>query len=123
MTREEQENATIKSVTFGIEDHGILTANLGLDFGSCWQGFGGWCLHSPGATKPYPPTDFAGWWICRLLQTLEVSEWSKLQGINVRARRRDGLLYAIGHIVKDQWFSPREEWEKHPNNIEASRPK
>ena len=37
-------NARIRSTTLGVEDHGIFTAWLNLDYGGSGQGFGGWAL-------------------------------------------------------------------------------
>lgn len=37
---ETREAATIVSATYGVEDHGILTCSIGLDFGGSYQSFG-----------------------------------------------------------------------------------
>ncbi len=40
-----------------------------------------------------------------------MSEWSKLAGKTVRAKREHSKVHAIGHIVKDDWFDPSRDFK------------
>lgn len=99
----EIQNGIIKSVQIHIEDHGILTAWLHIEHGWGNQGFGGYGLYYP--DKP----DNMGKFIWRCLETLEVHDWSELRGKTLRIKIDDGLIRSIGHIIRDQWFTPSEE--------------
>lgn len=99
-------NAVIKSVTLSTADHGCLSGWLHLDYGSEAQGFGGYMLYSP--TKHLGT---AGLWIWRILQTLEVSTWEDLPGKPLRVKASHSGVESIGHLLKDQWFNPREEFK------------
>lgn len=90
------ENAKIERVFLGPEGHGILTAQITLDFGDNMQGFGG-CDISSSPCK----------WISKLLETVGSDTWDELVGLNVRADRPGGLtgrIESIGHIMEDKWF-------------------
>ena len=89
-------NGTIMSTFLGVEDHGIPTFNLNIEFGNSVQGFGHYDLRHPAHQTM----------IFDVLKALGVESWEKLKGTNVRVKRRGGLLRAIGHIVKDQWVTP-----------------
>ena len=104
----ELKNALIKSVTLSTEDHGCLSSFLHLDYGDCGgQGFGGYMLYSPKSKGACG----AGLWIWRILEVLEVSKWERLPGTTLRVKARHTGIEAIGHILKDQWFWPREEFK------------
>ena len=95
----EIENGKIESTNLGPEDHGILTFWLSLAFDGGGQGFGGydiWAL----------PCQVLG----KLLQVLEVKSWEDLKNTYIRVKRDEpfGKIIAIGHIVKDKWFTCRE---------------
>lgn len=101
-----ERNARIKSVSLGIEDHGLLTAFLMLDFGGSGQGFGGYNLSATGK-------NYCAIFIRGCLDTVGVEEWSDLPGKIVRVRGGGGpglgtTIEAIGHPVEDRWFTPRE---------------
>ena len=91
------ENARITSTFLGREDHGIPTCSVTLDYGGVAQSFGGYDLR-------YYGIEF----ITKLLDTLEVGEWSALVGQVVRADHTRASVDRIGHIIKDQWFNPSE---------------
>ena len=102
-------NAVIESARISNDDHGHLSAWLMLDYGSSCQGFGGYALFRPAIKQC-----FAGLFIWRCLEVAGVSDWSDLPGKTVRVRRPDelnGTIHSIGHIVKDVWFCPREEFQ------------
>ncbi len=83
-----------------------------LDYGDSGQGFGGWALYLPKAYSHHKLLSPAGHFIWRVMQVAGVSQWSTLPGKTVRARCDLGKVYSIGHIVKDDWFTPGEDFEK-----------
>ena len=96
-------NAIIESTMLGIEDHGIMTFFLYLQYNSCGQGFGGYCLKGDKSIEA----------IRKVLETVGVMKWEDLKGKYVRIRKPDtynGRIEAIGHIVEDRWWSPTEHW-------------
>lgn len=103
----ETKNARITSTTITIEDHGCLSAWLYLDYGGSGQGFGGYALD---AWDPLLKKRVGVAWGCeylrRILEVLEIGTWEKLPGALIRVRADHGKVHAIGHPLKDQWFSP-----------------
>jgi hypothetical protein len=103
METEEVRNAIIRKATITNEDHGILSAWLDMDYGGAGQSFGGYVLYNPNFRK-----DVAGFFIWRVLEVADVTEWGKLPGRTIRVKSLDERILAIGHIVKDIWFDPKE---------------
>ena len=101
----ELKNATITEVRLSNGDHGLLSAWLTLDYGGSMQNFGGHALYNPNHKTP----NYAGLFIWRVLEVVDVSEWSKLVGKTIRVRAGHNGVEAIGHIVNDVWFHPSEE--------------
>ena len=109
----EIKNAIISSVVLDTGDRGLLTAWIHLDYGGSGQGFGGHVLYLPKDFKHFTEKgDFAGHFIFRSMQIAEVGEWSKMKGKTVRVRIENGLAVAIGHIVKDDWFCPGDDFKR-----------
>ena len=116
-------NARITATMLGIEDHGILTGMLYLDYGGGFQSFGGYSFDEPIFDPPGEGTSsvrgefkgrrgcaFGMEWIRRFLDTLRLEKWEALPGTYVRVRREDefgGTIEAIGHITEDRWFDPK----------------
>lgn len=99
----DHKNVIIKSAEICIEAHGLLTLWLLLDFGdSTSQGFGGWCLYN----SNFPDKDRAGRFIQRVLEIADVRSWEELPGKTIRVRASLTRVHAIGHILKDDWFTP-----------------
>src|SRR5689334_16530227 len=96
-------NAIIVSPQIQIEDHGILTAWLNLDYGGTRQSFGGYGLYVPN----HP--DNAGKFIWRCLKVIGVRDWKELSNKTIRVKRENNQILAIGHIIEDRWFIPSEE--------------
>ena len=95
----ETKNAIIESTFLGMEDHGILTYFLQLNYGdSSSQGFGGYnCAIG----------DVLGASVKRILQICEVTQWEKLKGKIVRVQVEPGkMIQKIGHPLKEMWFDP-----------------
>lgn len=93
----ETENALIKDVYLGLEDHNILTYNISLDYGGSGQGFGNYNCNENLSTHLKP-----------LLAVFDVREFNKLKGLPCRVKRENGMVVAIGHIINNVWFEPRK---------------
>lgn len=108
----ETKNAVIESVKLDIGDRGCLTGWVFLDYGGTGQGFGGFALHMPnGWTHADKFSPYAGEWVMRIMQVAGVGEWGQLVGKTVRVKCSHSCVKAIGHIVKDDWFCPSEDFE------------
>jgi hypothetical protein len=105
-------NAKITSTMLGVEDHGIFTFMLMLDFGDSGQGYGGYALDSwSEPVKRRIGTAFGCEAIMRVLAVLEVASWEKLPGTFVRVEGGgllNGTIDRIGHPLKDKWIDMRE---------------
>lgn len=109
----EIKNAIIESAVIDTGDRGLLTAWLFLDYGGSGQGFGGYSLYLPKDYKHHTNKgDFAGHFIFRCMQIAGVEKWSDLKGKTIRVKANNGGVEAIGHIVKDDWFNPSEDFSK-----------
>lgn len=106
----EIKNAKITSTMLGVEDHGILTCFLHLDYGGTGQGFGGWTFDHPiGRAETFKGREGTAWgmeFIRRILDLLEVESWEKIPGNHCRVKADWGKVHSIGHITKDKWFTP-----------------
>ena len=112
-------NAKITKTMLGIEEHGILTCSLTLDYGSSFQSFGGYALderikimhkfsHREG-------TKIGMIFIQKLMEVVGVRSWEELEGQHVRAKI-DGFnspVSSIGHFLKDKWFTPKELFDEN----------
>lgn len=114
MENSEIRNAIIKGATITNDDHGLLSAWVHLDYGGSGQGFGGYSLYLPDNFKHNSIKEsgnYAGHFIWRVMEIAGVSEWSQLKDKTVRAKSEHGKVHAIGHIVKDDWFNPSEDFK------------
>ena len=105
--KQEIRNAIITSASLGTENHGVLSVMLDLDYGGTCQGFGGWCLHHPSKDDI---RSVAGHFIYRVLQIAGVRNWDDVKGKTIRVKWSPTRVGAIGHIVKDDWFDPEEDF-------------
>lgn len=90
----------------------MLTAWLTLDYGGSGQSFGGYSLYLPKSFKHHQMLSHAGHFIWRCMEVTGVTKWSDIVGKTVRVRADYGKVHAIGHIVKDDWFYPAEDFKK-----------
>jgi hypothetical protein len=45
-----------------------------------------------------------------------VSKWDRVVGKTIRVRADHGGVDAIGHIVKDDWFCPSEDFKEEKDD-------
>lgn len=107
---EEVRNARITATTLGVEDHGIFTAFVYLDYGGVAQGFGGYSFDAWDAEleRRVARQGFGVEFIRGVLRVAGVEKWEALPGCHVRVRSTHAKVYALGHILRDDWFSPAD---------------
>ncbi len=109
-------NAIIQSASINDSERGLLTAWLHLDYGGSGQGFGGYALYLPKSFSHHRLLSHAGHFIWRCMEIADVSSWEKMAGKTIRVKLDKGGLggriLAIGHIVKDDWFDPSEDFKE-----------
>ncbi len=106
----EIKNAVIESTTIDIGDRGFLQVWIHLDYGHSGQGFGGYALYLPKSFDHHELKSVAGHFIYRCMEIAGVSEWKQMPGKTIRVRVEDGLIRGIGHIIKDDWFCPKDDF-------------
>jgi len=109
----ETKNAVIEETMLGTEDHGLMTAFIHLDYGGAGQSFGGYGFDEPikdedGKFLRRVGTAYGCEFIRRVLETLGVDRWEDLKGTHCRVKAEHRKVYAIGHIIKNKWFSPSD---------------
>jgi len=107
----EIKNAIIESVKLDIGDRGFLQGWLILNYGGTGQGFGGYVLYLPKSFSNHKLESVAGHFIQRCMEIADVGEWSKMVGKTIRVKCNDSQIKAIGHIVKDDWFCPSDDFK------------
>lgn len=108
----EIKNAIISGARLEICDRGFLDACLMLDYGVMAQSFGGYCLYLPKSFDHHKLLSHAGHFLFRSMEIAGVERWDAMRGCALRARVENGLIQAIGHIVKDDWFCPENDFKK-----------
>ena len=107
------QNAVIRNTRIYVEDHGVFTASILLDFGNAVTLFGGWPFDAP-AGKVRRGVAFGAEYLRRVLEVLEVAGWEDLPRTIVRADSEDGIVRRIGHALKEKWFDPRVLAAEYP---------
>lgn len=103
-------NAVIESAKITSDDHGLLTAWLTLDYGGSGQGFGGFALYLPKSFAKHRLQSPAGHFIFRCMEIAGVTDWNSMVGKTIRVDADLARVFAIGHIVKDDWFNPADDF-------------
>lgn len=106
----ETKNAIIESASLSTGDRGFLDCWLTLDYGGSGQGFGGYVLYLPKSYSHHELKSVAGHFIFRVLEIAGVESWDKLKGRTIRVKCEHSKVHAIGHIVRDDWFNPSEDF-------------
>lgn len=104
-----EKNAQITSTMLGIEDHGIMSFMLYLNYGDGGgQGAGGWTLDDPvekdGRFLRRVGTAEGMSLIMAILEVVGVEKWEDLKGQYIRVRQDWNKVHAIGNITKDKWL-------------------
>jgi hypothetical protein len=110
MSDTEIKNAIIEGARLDTADRDLLDCWITLDYGGSGQGFGGFALYLPKSYKNHGGPNFAGHFIYRVMQIAGVTDWSRVVGRSIRVKATRGGVEAIGHIVKDDWFCPRDDF-------------
>lgn len=106
----EIKNAIIKSAKITCGDRGFLDCWLDLDYGGTGQGFGGYVLYVPKSWRHHKVESVAGHFIFRIMEVAGVESFDQLKGRTVRVKAEHSGAHAIGHIVNDDWFCPKEDF-------------
>jgi hypothetical protein len=107
----EIQNAIIKSAEITSDDHGCLSAWVHLEYANGGQGFGGYCLYLPKPCNHHEIKSYAGHFIWRVMEVCGVTKWSDLPRKTLRVKGDRSKIHSIGHIVKDDWFCPSEDFQ------------
>lgn len=113
-----ERNAVIESADINDGDRGLLTAWVSLDYGGSGQAFGGYALYLPDFVNSKQQANYAGLFIWRVMQIAGVTRWADLKGKTIRVRADGGKVYAIGHILKDDWFYPTAEFKRLQSSVQ-----
>ena len=106
----EIKNAVIESAVISNDDRGFLDCWLYLNYGGMSQGFGGYALYLPKSFSHHNILSIAGHHIHRCMEIAEVGKFHELKGKTIRVRVENGMIAAIGHIVKDDWYCPKVDF-------------
>lgn len=112
-------NAKIASTMLGIEDHGIMTFFIFLEWNGGGQALGGFALDGAKSREDYETRvgHGAGFIAIRkILETVGVEKWEDLKGKLIRAKIDDlgtSTPPIIGNIMEDRWFDLKEFMISH----------
>lgn len=106
-------NAVITSADISNGERGFLDCWINLDYGGSGQGYGGFTLYLPKSFSHHKTESLAGHFIYRVMEIAGVTEWDKLKGKTIRVKKVDewGAILALGHIVKNDWFSAADDFK------------
>ena len=109
-------NAIIKGVSLDIE-RGILTGWIELDYGGYSQLLSGeFFLHMQDNDENKKNNNQSpGHFIMRCMQIGGVQRWEDLKGKTIRVISDNDKIYAIGHIVINDWFDIEVDFKKLQN--------
>lgn len=101
-------NAVIESATMDRGSYGVLTAwvNMKID------NFGGYALYLPESFKHHEAHGYAGHFIFRVMEVAGVAIWDDLLGKAIRVHGNRSGIDGIGHIIKDDWFYPENDFHQ-----------
>lgn len=94
-----------------------MTSYISLDYGDGGhQSFGGYALYLPESWDHHKLETVAGHFIFRVMEVAGVTEWNDLVGRTIRVESNHSGVYRIGHIVKDDWFDPKADFNTDKND-------
>ena len=115
---------TIKSTRLGVEDHGILTASVTIEWPGGGVSFGGYSLDGYNDTlKRRVPTAYGLDHIVKIIETVGVESWEAVRFSKVVAlfdysesgNTWGSMIQGIAHLTEDRVFIPKthvEEWAR-----------
>lgn len=117
------QNAIIQNARITTAERGFLDCWLQLDYGGAGQGFGGYALYLPKSFAHHQLLSVAGHFLFRVMEVAGVDTWEQLPGKTIRVKGTHSRIQAIGHIVKDDWFNPAEDFKalKTPSQMNAQK--
>jgi hypothetical protein len=104
-------NAVIMSAQITTKDRGFLDCWITLDYGGECQSFGGYSLYLPKSFSHHKMMSVAGHHLFRIMEIAGVESWDDLEGKTIRVDGTWNKIERIGHIVKDDWYSPIEDFK------------
>lgn len=107
---EKIKNAKIIDTKLGIEDHGIFTFTLFLNFGGYQQGIGPYCIDEYDPIKKTRVFNAKSMGIiAKILNVVGVDYWEDLPNNYIRVKITDNYEPGeIGHILADRWVNIRQ---------------
>ena len=111
-------NAVIEDMQLSIDRGFILSVQLELYYGDnntdgvTHQRFGGYVLHLSESASHHSLKSVAGHFILRCMEVAGVEDWNKLKGKSIRVDSDYKKVYGIGHIIKNDWFYPKKDFEE-----------
>jgi len=104
------QNAIITSARITTDDHGFLDCIIGLDYAHGSQCFGGWVLYLPKSSTHHELKSPAGHFIFRVMEIAGAKNFDELVGKTVRVCGDFEKVSGIGHIIKEDWFHPAQDF-------------
>lgn len=102
-------NAKIIGTTLGIEDHGILTCQLHLEWPGAGISFGGYALDKwDDKKKKRIGVGIGLEFIQRVMEVVGVEKWEDIKGKYVRLDTEGwgGKALGIGNLLEEDWLYP-----------------
>jgi hypothetical protein len=110
-------NCKISSTILGLEDHGIFTAYLYLEWSGAGIAFGGYTLdgYDKAKDKRIDKLGMGLEYIRAVMETVGVSKWEDLSGKFIRLDTEGwgGRALGIGNLIEDKWFYPKEFFKQY----------
>ncbi len=104
-------NARIANTTLGIEDHGVMTFWLHLEWPGAGQGLGGYMLDHTDSENHDERIGHGHGIIAmrKILETVGVDSWEQLKGklVRIKKNHRYDDPPILGNILDDKWFDLR----------------
>jgi len=91
-----------------VNDDGKLSVSIILDYGGVCQEFARSSLYLSKKYYHHKLESVAGHFIFRVMEIAGVTEWNDLKGKAIRVKADYSKVYAIGHIINNDWFYPEK---------------
>lgn len=104
------QNGIITGTRLGFGENGFLDCWLQIEFDGTGQSFGGWALYLPKSWQHHTVESVGGHYLYRVMEIAGVTEWKDVVGRSIRTRGTHSKISAIGHIVKNDWFCPEDDF-------------